>query len=638
MIQGWFSALAGGGGVVAPTVQARAVFISNITSTTFTIEWTNGNGAGRLVLVKPTSEVTETPTNGSSYTANAAYGSGSAIGSGYVVYSGTGSTVNVTGLTANTLYHVAVFEYNDTQYNDELVDNKAQEYSFTTQYQAVVTYANSNAITPVPEDIRKTDNAIVRESVADGSFTTDDLVYMFSGRAAYQSYANLNWKTPGSFTIIPVGGVTFDADGYTGDGTTGYLRTQYIASTNATNYATNNASARVCALSNIAGSQFLFGAAGPTSTRRLLFLPRNASDLWSVAVNSTNTNNTANANSAGNFHLKRTGSANVSVYNNGTLLSTVATTSTNIPNRELYILANNNDGTVAAWSANTIANFQLGASQDGLESALAARWAYEGSDELDFVPDNIYFLRASGQSNASGFDLVDDLTTEQKAKFPNVFIWYNPDETPGGGEWRKLKAGVNNQLPNRLDYFGFEIGLAMEFAANHPNDVLYISKYAVGSTTVATHWNPSIGDEYETSIDAFHTPAFAAVEALFPSDPIIDLGMWWMQGESDANISSGQTSSFVSFTNSTLAAFRSDLGVSDMQIIVGRLNYDSCFYRTYGLDVRTAQGTGTGMICDTALHPDNVFFDTDSYPLLADTNVHWEQYQLGLDLYALLFP
>jgi len=75
-----------------------------------------------------------------------------------------------------------------------------------------------------------------------------------------------------------------------------------------------------------------------------------------------------------------------------------------------------------------------------------------------------------------------------------------------------------------------------------------------------------------------------------------------------------------------------------MTIVVGRLNYDSSYYRTYGLAVRTAQGTATGMICDTALHPDNVFFDTDSYPLLADTNVHFEQYQLGVDLYNLLLP
>jgi hypothetical protein len=96
-----------------PTVQASNVTFSAYTTTSLTINFTAGNGANRVVLVKSGSAVDGSPTDGASYTANTTFGSGDQIGSGnYVVYGGSGSSVTVTGLTANTVYHVAVFEYN----------------------------------------------------------------------------------------------------------------------------------------------------------------------------------------------------------------------------------------------------------------------------------------------------------------------------------------------------------------------------------------------------------------------------------------------------------------------------------------------------------------------------------------------
>ncbi|MFZ4622022.1 MAG: FG-GAP-like repeat-containing protein [Bacteroidota bacterium] len=79
---------------------------------TVQVNWSNGSGVKRIVVMKQGSAVSATPTNNTTYSANAAFGSGDNMGGGnYVVYNGTGSSVNVTGLSLNTTYHVSVFEY-----------------------------------------------------------------------------------------------------------------------------------------------------------------------------------------------------------------------------------------------------------------------------------------------------------------------------------------------------------------------------------------------------------------------------------------------------------------------------------------------------------------------------------------------
>ncbi|OJJ15873.1 hypothetical protein BKI52_36755 [marine bacterium AO1-C] len=98
-----------------PTTAATSITFSAVTTTSMTVGWTNGNGSNRLVIAREASAVNQTPTDGTGYTANAAFGSGSDLGSGnFVVYSGTGNSVNVTGLTVGTVYHFTIIEFNGT--------------------------------------------------------------------------------------------------------------------------------------------------------------------------------------------------------------------------------------------------------------------------------------------------------------------------------------------------------------------------------------------------------------------------------------------------------------------------------------------------------------------------------------------
>lgn len=106
----------------ATTGKSEPATSSSITSflpasgTSATIVWTNtGSAEGTLILVKSGGAVDSNPADWNSYTANAAFGSGQELGtSNFVVFAAAGKhgSVTVTGLTAGTTYHAAVYPYN----------------------------------------------------------------------------------------------------------------------------------------------------------------------------------------------------------------------------------------------------------------------------------------------------------------------------------------------------------------------------------------------------------------------------------------------------------------------------------------------------------------------------------------------
>ena len=98
----------------APTTTATAIGFSSSLPTSRTIQWTNGTtGTNRAVFVKAGTTGTPTVADNTTYTASTTFGSGTAAGAGWTcVYNGTGSSVNVTGLTASTDYRAMVVEYN----------------------------------------------------------------------------------------------------------------------------------------------------------------------------------------------------------------------------------------------------------------------------------------------------------------------------------------------------------------------------------------------------------------------------------------------------------------------------------------------------------------------------------------------
>lgn len=97
-----------------PTTQASGLSFTSVGETAMTVNWTGGNGASNLVVVRAGGAVSWTPTDGVPPSGvNANYGLGTDLGSGNkLCYSGDGSSVALTGLDPETTYYVKIFEYN----------------------------------------------------------------------------------------------------------------------------------------------------------------------------------------------------------------------------------------------------------------------------------------------------------------------------------------------------------------------------------------------------------------------------------------------------------------------------------------------------------------------------------------------
>jgi pectate lyase len=96
-----------------PTI-ASGVVVNSVTGKTADLAFSGGNGARRVVAIRAGTEILWLPEDGQTVgtvTANFMEGVGKFDGT-KIVYDGQGSSVTITGLTSNTIYTVAVFEYN----------------------------------------------------------------------------------------------------------------------------------------------------------------------------------------------------------------------------------------------------------------------------------------------------------------------------------------------------------------------------------------------------------------------------------------------------------------------------------------------------------------------------------------------
>ncbi|MCF6184058.1 MAG: T9SS type A sorting domain-containing protein [Bacteroidales bacterium] len=100
---------------VTPTSQTSSFTATAASSSSIDLSWTRGDGDNVIILAKQGSAVDSDPVSGTSYTASSVFGSGTLIGTGnYVVYIGTGNAATITGLTQNTTYYFAAYEFNNT--------------------------------------------------------------------------------------------------------------------------------------------------------------------------------------------------------------------------------------------------------------------------------------------------------------------------------------------------------------------------------------------------------------------------------------------------------------------------------------------------------------------------------------------
>ena len=113
---------------------------------------------------------------------------------------------------------------------------------FDADYQAVLDQSTSLGYTAPSAAQQTLQNTLVTDLKTAGVWDKLDVFYVFATDGD-SDFATLNWKTPSSHQVTKINSPTFTADsGFTGDGSSSYLDTNYNPATSGTNYTLNDAS------------------------------------------------------------------------------------------------------------------------------------------------------------------------------------------------------------------------------------------------------------------------------------------------------------------------------------------------------------------------------------------------------------
>lgn len=133
-----------------PNTQASGIAVTGTNEVTLAgINWTDGNGASRLVVVKAGGAVDAFPVDGANYVASTNFGGGTQIGTGnYVVWAGSGPIGGLTNLIRDQSYHLRVFEFNGSLGTTaNFLTNAASGNPYSLKTMAVVPGSNPTDLT-----------------------------------------------------------------------------------------------------------------------------------------------------------------------------------------------------------------------------------------------------------------------------------------------------------------------------------------------------------------------------------------------------------------------------------------------------------------------------------------------------------
>jgi hypothetical protein len=115
-----------------PNIDVSNFSITDLSSTAVTLNFTPGNGDGRIIVVRKGTPILDYPVDGFNYKEDTVFGHGDLLSEGnYVVYNGASNSVTITGLSPSSTYYIKVFEYNGT--------GGSINYSFHSSVNQVIT-------------------------------------------------------------------------------------------------------------------------------------------------------------------------------------------------------------------------------------------------------------------------------------------------------------------------------------------------------------------------------------------------------------------------------------------------------------------------------------------------------------------
>ncbi len=134
-----------------PTLSASGLSFQNIGQGAIEVNFTQGNGTQRLVLMKAESSLDnrDYPVDGQVYSADSVFGQGNQIGQASVVYQGENERVQVSGLNSELIYFIQVVEFNCPEEPQYRMDSST-EISTVLTSQAEVFTNQGLRLYPIP--------------------------------------------------------------------------------------------------------------------------------------------------------------------------------------------------------------------------------------------------------------------------------------------------------------------------------------------------------------------------------------------------------------------------------------------------------------------------------------------------------
>lgn len=276
------------------------------------------------------------------------------------------STLGSAGINVTTQFGIApgTTDYYGVAITAATLPVGAAKGDFTTF--AASSTAASNFLARV-SSFSKLNNVNYNSLLSSGAFAAYDILYVTAAPNAAASLLNLLANT---FPLVATGAPTFTAnEGYTGNGTTQFLDTGWVPSTNAVNYTLTSASHFGYALiDGLADTQAIYGALNIAGNSEVTNYP-GTGDWYADANDFTGTSEPGITTSKGMFALNRSGTTLLGTLN-GNALSPHTVSAVSLPNRSVYILATH-AGSAADFSTNKVAAVGFGAG--GVDQAEISR-------------------------------------------------------------------------------------------------------------------------------------------------------------------------------------------------------------------------------------------------------------------------
>lgn len=242
-------------------------------------------------------------------------------------------------------------------FDDNILIGEGNSDPYSDEYQTVY-----NSFTNKPSDaIAEKQNTLVEALVDAGVWAKRDIIYFFAQETNDDGEALKNLKSPGTFDAILVDAPTFTSlEGFAGNGTSSYIRTNWDASTNAVTYTLNDASISGYFRTGINDGGSTDGFKNGAS-KGAGIASRVTTNLYSK-INDGSSLGYSTSDFTGLLHISRTASDARAVYRNNTLKASDANASDYLVAIENYVLARNSNGTADRFATCQVSYYSVGGS------------------------------------------------------------------------------------------------------------------------------------------------------------------------------------------------------------------------------------------------------------------------------------